>query len=88
MRARLPVEVLAGDAPLQTGWYNQSIDQASLLTATGAAYHSLHMPDRMPVCFRDAFLQARRERRPVVIGITFDLQNRTRIGSDTPDTIA
>jgi thiamine pyrophosphate-dependent acetolactate synthase large subunit-like protein len=34
------------------------------------------MPERMPVAIRDAFLQARRERRPVVIGVPFDLQNR------------
>ena len=34
------------------------------------------MPERMPVAIRDAFLQARRERRPVVIGIPFDLQAR------------
>src|SRR5437762_11999999 len=34
------------------------------------------MPERMPVATRDAFLQARRERRPVVIGVPFDLQNR------------
>src|ERR1051325_2411605 len=34
------------------------------------------MPERMPVAGRDAFLQARRERRPVVIGIPFDLQAR------------
>jgi thiamine pyrophosphate-dependent acetolactate synthase large subunit-like protein len=34
------------------------------------------MPERMPVAIRDAFLQARRERRPVVIGVPFDLQAR------------
>jgi thiamine pyrophosphate-dependent acetolactate synthase large subunit-like protein len=34
------------------------------------------MPERMPVAVRDAFLQARRERRPVVIGVPFDLQAR------------
>ena len=34
------------------------------------------MPERMPVAVRDAFLQARRERRPVVVGIPFDLQAR------------
>jgi thiamine pyrophosphate-dependent acetolactate synthase large subunit-like protein len=31
---------------------------------------------------RDAFVQARRERRPVVIGIPFDLQARPLAGSD------
>jgi acetolactate synthase-1/2/3 large subunit len=76
VRARLPLVVFAGEAPLKSGWYNQEIDQAPLITATGAAYRSLHMPERMPVAVRDAFLQARRERRPVVIGIPFDLQNR------------
>jgi acetolactate synthase I/II/III large subunit len=81
VRARLPVVVFAGEAPLKSGWYNQGIDQAPLVTATGAAYHSLHMPERMPVAIRDAFLQARKERRPVVVGIPFDLQNRTWEGS-------
>lgn len=76
VRARLPVVVFAGEAPLKSGWYNQGIDQAPMVTATGAAYHSLHLPERMPVAIRDAFLQARTERRPVVIGIPFDLQNR------------
>src|SRR6266699_1274294 len=76
VRAHLPLVVCAGEAPLKSGWYNQEIDQAPLITATGAAYHRLHMPERMPVAVRDAFLQARRERRPVVIGVPFDLQAR------------
>ncbi len=77
VRAHLPVVVFAGEAPLKSGWYNQGIDQGPLVTATGAAYHSLHMPELMPVVVRDAFVQARRERRPVVIGVPFDLQNRS-----------
>jgi thiamine pyrophosphate-dependent acetolactate synthase large subunit-like protein len=77
VRARLPLVVFAGEAPLKSGWYNQELDQAPLITATGAAYHRLHMLDRMPVAVRDAFVQARRERRPVVIGVPFDLQART-----------
>jgi acetolactate synthase-1/2/3 large subunit len=76
VRAHLPVVVFAGEAPLKSGWYNQEIDQAPLVTATGAAYHRLHLPERMPLAVRDAFLQARRERRPVVIGVPFDLQAR------------
>jgi acetolactate synthase-1/2/3 large subunit len=76
VRAHLPVVVFAGEAPLKSGWYNQELDQGPLITATGAAYHRLHMPERMPVATRDAFLQARRERRPVVLGIPFDLQAR------------
>ena len=76
VRARLPIVVFAGEAPLKSGWYNQGIDQAPFVAATGAAYHALHLPERMPVAIRDAFLEARRERRPVVVGIPFDLQNR------------
>src|SRR3954454_16997152 len=76
VRAHLAMVVFAGEAPLKSGWYNQEIDQAPLITATGAAYQRLHFPERMPVAVRDAFLQARRERRPVVLGVPFDLQNR------------
>src|SRR5690349_24828963 len=81
-RAHLPLVVFAGEAPLKSGWYNQELDQGPLITATGAAYHRLHMPERMPVAVRDAFLQARRERRPVVVGIPFDLQDRPWTGGD------
>ena len=75
-RAHIPLVVFAGEAPLKSGWYNQAIDQAPLVNATGAVYQQAHLPERMPVVVRDAFLQARRERRPVVIGIPFDLQDR------------
>ena len=76
VRAHLPLVVFAGEAPLRSAWYNQGIDQGPIITATGADYHALHLPERMPIGIRDAFLQARRERRPVVIGIPFDLQDR------------
>lgn len=76
VRASLPLVVFAGEAPLKSAWYNQAIDQAPMVEATGAAYHRLHFPALMPAAIRDAFLQARRERRPVVLGIPFDLQNR------------
>jgi len=82
VRASLPLVVFAGEAPLKMGWYNQMIDQAPMITATGAAYHSAHLPERMPVLIRDAFLQARRERRPVVIGVPFDLQERPWTGPE------
>jgi len=82
VRAHLPLVVFAGEAPLKSGWYNQELDQAPLINATGAIYHRLHMPERMPVAVRDAFLQARRERRPVVIGVPFDLQDRPWAGPE------
>ena len=83
VRARLPMVIFAGEAPLKSGWYNQAIDQAPIVKATGAVYHGLHLPERMPVAVRDAFLQARRERRPVVLGVPFDLQNRAWDGEVT-----
>ena len=73
VRARIPLVVLAGEAPLMKAWYNQGIEQAPFVAATGAAYHSLHHPPRFAIGIRDAFLQAKREQRPVVIGIPFDL---------------
>jgi len=80
VRARLPLVIFAGESPLKSSWYNQELDQAPLIAATGAAYHRLHLVERMLVAVRDAFLQARRERRPVVIGVPFDLQDRPWTG--------
>ncbi len=82
VRARLPLVIFAGEAPLTSGWYNQAIDQAPFVLATGSVYRALHHPERMAVELRDAFLQARRERRPVVLGVPFDLQNRLWEGED------
>ncbi|WP_159588219.1 thiamine pyrophosphate-binding protein [Chelativorans xinjiangense] len=74
VRARIPLVIFAGEAPLKANWYNQEIDQAPFVKATGAAYHQLHLRSRMPVQVRDAFLQSRQEQRPVVLGVPFDLQ--------------
>ncbi len=84
VRAKLPLVVLAGEAPLKSAWYNQAIDQAPFVTATGAAYQPLHSPNLMPTAIRDAFTQAGRERRPVVLGVPFDLQNLDWSGAELP----
>ena len=86
VRAHVPMVVFAGESPIKMGWYNQELIQGPIITATGAAYHPLHLPERMPVAIRDAFLQARRERRPVVLGIPFDLQERPWDGPETLPT--
>ncbi|SHH29930.1 thiamine pyrophosphate-binding protein [Marivita hallyeonensis] len=86
VRARIPLVIFTGEAPLKSAWYNQAIDQAPFVLATGADYHVLHHPERMPAAIRDAFLQARRERRPVVVGVPFDLQNRPWAGAP-PDPV-
>ncbi|MGB7299196.1 MAG: thiamine pyrophosphate-binding protein, partial [Burkholderiaceae bacterium] len=83
VRARLPVVVFAGESPLKSGWYNQELDQAPMVMATGAVYHRLHHIERMPVAVRDAFLEAREKNIPVVLGIPFDLQNKPWPGADT-----
>ena len=73
VRAGIPLVVIAGEAPLGSAWYNQAIEQAPFVTATGAAYKSLHHPPRFAIGIRDAFHQAKSECRPVVVGIPFDL---------------
>ncbi len=86
VRARIPLVVFAGEAPVGRLWYNQAIDQAPLVVATGAAYASLHHVPTMPEALRNAFLQARRERRPVVVGVPFDLQEQAWSGGpDLPE---
>ena len=82
VRARIPLVVLAGEAPLKSAWYNQMIHQAPFVTATGASYRALHHPARLAEGLRDAFLEARMTRVPVVVGIPFDLQNAAWAGPD------
>ena len=40
--------VFAGESPIKMGWYNQMLNQGPIIEATGAAYHQLHLPERMP----------------------------------------
>ncbi len=84
VRARLPLVILAGEAPLKSAWYNQAIDQAPFVLATGAVYHAVHQPSALVTAVRNAFLQAAREQRPVVLGVPFDLQNQDYIESSAP----
>lgn len=74
VRARVPLVIFAGEAPLGAPWYNQDLDQAPFITATGASYHRLHHVPRMAGAIRDAFVEAQETRRPVVLGVPFDLQ--------------
>lgn len=83
VRARIPMVVFAGESPLKMGWYNQELDQGPFVTATGAAYVPLHHAGRAPEGLRDAFLRARMERRPVVVGVPFDLQEQPWAGPQT-----
>lgn len=75
-RNRVPLVVFAGEVPINAKWYGQAIEQPPLAAATGAHYISAHAPLRMHQYVREAFYVARHERRPVVIGVPYDLQKQ------------
>jgi acetolactate synthase-1/2/3 large subunit len=75
-RARVPLVVFAGEAPMHAKWYNQALDQPPFAAASGAHYISAHSPQRMHQYVREAFYVARHERKPVVLGVPYDLQKQ------------
>jgi acetolactate synthase I/II/III large subunit len=75
-RGRIPLVVFAGEAPINARWYNQAFEQPPLAAATGAHYISAHSPQRMHQHVREAFYVARHERKPVVLGVPYDLQKQ------------
>jgi thiamine pyrophosphate-dependent acetolactate synthase large subunit-like protein len=74
VRARLPMVVFAGESPINARFYNQAIDQAPLVTSTGAKYIAAHSLPRIMDHVREAFHVAKVERCPVVLGVPYDLQ--------------
>ena len=74
VRARLPMVVFAGESPISAKFYNQYIDQAPLVTATGAHYIAAHSVPRMMDYVREAFHIAKHQQQPVVLGVPYDLQ--------------
>lgn len=77
VRARIPLIVFAGEAPLNKPWYNQSINQKPFVEACGAQYLTLHDTKTIVADTHQAFVTARQTRSPVVIGVPFDLQQQT-----------
>ncbi len=75
-QAHVPLVVFAGESPIDASFYNQHIDQGPLVTATGAHYIAAHSVPRLTDFVRDAFFIARTERRPVVLGVPYDLQKQ------------
>ena len=88
VRARLPMVVFAGESPINAKFYNQAIDQAPLVTATGAHYIAAHSVPRMMDYVREAFHIAKYERRPVVLGIPYDLQKVEHMANQPYETSA
>ena len=76
----MPLVVFAGESPINAKWYNQAIDQAPLVNATGAHYVRAHSAKLMHEYVREAFYTARYERRPTVLGVPYDLQKVTYAG--------
>src|SRR4029450_3472255 len=74
--ARGRLVVFAGEAPMNAKWYNQALEQPPLAAATGAHYISAHSPQRMYQYVREAFYAAGNERKPVVLGVPYDLQKQ------------
>src|SRR5579863_716943 len=88
VRARLPMVVFAGESPINAKFYNQYIDQAPLVTATGAHYIAAHSVPRMMDYVREAFHVAKYERCPVVLGIPYDLQKVEHMANQPYETSA
>jgi len=75
-QGRIPLVVFAGETPINAKWYNQAIEKPPLATAAGAHYISAHSPQRMYQYVREAFHTAYHARKPVVIGVPYDLQKQ------------
>lgn len=74
VRARIPLVVFAGEAPLHKAWYNQGIEQRPFVEACGADYRPLHNPSTIITDVHHAFADAKKTQQPIVIGVPFDLQ--------------
>jgi len=81
VRARVPLVVFAGESPMHASWYNQHLDQAPLVAATGAHYIAAHSPKRILAQVQEAFYVARTKRMPVVLAVPLDLQQQMLDGA-------
>ena len=77
VQARTPLVILVGETPIASAWSNQDVDQAAVVSATGARYIAVHDLSRLLDCVSEAFYAAQFERRPVVLGVPYDLQRKT-----------
>jgi thiamine pyrophosphate-dependent acetolactate synthase large subunit-like protein len=73
-RGRIPLVLFAGEAPLAAKFYHQRIEQAPFALHSGAHYIAGHSLGRLQEQVREAFYIARTERKPVVLGVPYDLQ--------------
>jgi len=76
VRARVPLVIFAGEAPLYKPWYNQNINQAPFVEACGAEYRALHDPETMIADVHQAFADAKGTQKPIVVGVPLDVQQQ------------
>ena len=81
VRAKVPLIIFAGEAPLNKNWYNQMISQAPFVEACGAEYVALHDLNAIIDSTYSAVNLAATECRPVVLGVPLDLQQESFIGN-------
>jgi acetolactate synthase-1/2/3 large subunit len=75
-RGDLPLIVFASEAPTSPAWTIQQIDQAPLVRACGVEYIQIQSVNHALDRVREAFCVAQHERRPVVLGVSDDLQRQ------------
>lgn len=70
---RSPVVVLAGDTPMGSAVHYQSFDVGSLRVLAGVEVFNLRSQRELDAKIRAAFATARRDLRPVVLALPYDL---------------
>jgi acetolactate synthase I/II/III large subunit len=83
-KARVPVVIYTSRTHFNNEWQNQSLNQDKLVTATGAGYIEVLSPGFAEDAVRQAFHQARTQRRPVVLAYPMNVQDMN-IDSDGDD---
>lgn len=83
-KARVPVVIYTSRTHFNNEWQNQSLNQDRLVTATGAGYIEVLSPAFAEDAVRQAFFQARVQRRPVVLAYPMNVQEMN-IDSDGDD---
>lgn len=83
-KGRTPLVLLVGDTPATLGRHNQNIDQRQLIESIPCPYLSVTDPADTTRLLSDAFARAAGERRPVVVGLPTDAQEREAPASNPP----
>ena len=81
VKARVPAVIYTSRTHFNNEWQNQSLNQDRFVTATGAGYIEVMTPAFAEDAVRQAFYQARTQRRPVVLAYPMNVQN-ANIDSD------